>query len=163
MSVPVLNGQDDGIRTIERATMTTMLSSGDLELLQKPAFAALALQLPGGALQNTIMWYRVDDDSLRMIAPEASAKARALQRSPQVAIAIHDPGNSYDYLEIRGRADVIADDAAARVELREIARRYIGERADGYVDALSDAPRVLIVVRPERVRRHTGNPVPTSG
>ena len=163
MSVPVLNGYDDGIRTIERATMTTMLSSGDLELLQKPAFAALALQLPGGALQNTIMWYRVDDDSLRMIAPEASAKARALQRSPQVAIAIHDPGTSYDYLEIRGRADVIADDAAARVELREIARRYIGERADGYVDALSDAPRVLIVVRPERVRRHTGNPVPTSG
>lgn len=143
--------------------MTTMLSDGDLELLQKPAFAALALQLPGGALQNTIMWYRVDQDSLRMIAPEASAKARALQRSSQVAVAIHDPGNSYDYLEIRGRADVIADDAAARAELREIARRYIGERADGYVESLSDAPRVLIVVRPERVRRHTGNPVPTSG
>ena len=84
--------------------MTMMLDGADLELLQRPAFAALALQLPDGTLQNTIMWYRVAQDSLRMIAPAASAKARALQRTPQVAIAVHDPDNSYDYLEIRGRA-----------------------------------------------------------
>ncbi|HYI13917.1 MAG TPA: TIGR03618 family F420-dependent PPOX class oxidoreductase [Thermomicrobiales bacterium] len=143
--------------------MTMMLAGADLELLQRPAFAALAVRLPGGALQNTIMWYRVDQDTLRMIAPAASAKARALQRSPQVAVAIHDPDNSYDYLEIRGHAEVVADDAAARAELREIAGRYIGERAGAYVAALSDAPRVLIVVRPDRVRRHRGAPVPAAG
>ncbi len=143
--------------------MTTIMTSADLELLARPAFAALALQLPDGTLQNSIMWYRVEQDSLRMIAPAASAKARALQRSPQVAVAVHDPDNSYDYLEIRGRADVVADDVAARAELREIAKRYIGERAEAYVQSLSDAPRVLIVVRPERVRRHKGNPVPTAG
>ena len=132
----------------------------DLDLLRRPAFAALALQLPGGALQNTIMWYRVDQDTLRMIAPAASAKARALQRSQTVAVAVHDPDNSYDYLELRGRAQIVADDAAARLELREIAKRYIGEHAGAYVAALSDAPRVLIVIRPERVRRHRSNPVP---
>lgn len=138
----------------------TAIGEADLELLRQPAFAALALQLPDGALQNTIMWYRVEQDTLRMIAPAASAKARALQRSSRVAIAVHDPHNSYDYLEIRGRAEVIADDAAARAELREIAKRYIGERADAYVDALSDAPRVLIVVQPERIRRNRSQPVP---
>jgi PPOX class probable F420-dependent enzyme len=142
--------------------MATMLSENERELLEKPGFAALALQLPGGALQNTIMWYRVDEDTLRMIAPAASAKARALQRSPQVAVAVHDPDNSYDYVEIRGRAEIVTDDAAARAELRQIAARYIGERAEPYVQALSDAPRVVIVVYPERVRRHTGNPVPAS-
>ena len=141
----------------------TTLGDESLDLLQRPAFATLALQLPNGTMQNTIMWYRVDQDTLRMIAPAASAKARALQRSPQVAVAIQDPENSYDYLEIRGRAEVVAADATARAELREIARRYIGERADAYVQALSDAPRVLIVVHPDRVRRHRGNPVPTSG
>jgi PPOX class probable F420-dependent enzyme len=133
----------------------------DLELLRMPAFAALALVLPDGSLQNTIMWYRVEEGSLRMIAPAASAKARAMQRSPRVAIAVHDPDNSYDYLEIRGHAEVIADDTAARVELREIAKRYIGDRAGAYVDGLSDAPRVLIRVQPERVRRHrAAAPVP---
>jgi len=134
--------------------MTMMFGESDLDFLERPAFATLALVLPDGALQNTIMWYRADRDTLRMIAPMASVKARALPRSPQVAIAVHAPDNPYDYLEIRGRADILADDAAARTELREIAKRYIGERASAYVEALSDAPRVLIVVRPERVRRH---------
>lgn len=143
--------------------MAISLADTDLELLERPAFAALALQLPDGTLQNTIMWYRVVQDTLRMIAPAASAKAQALQRSPQVAVAVHDPDNSYDYLEIRGRADVVADDDAARAELREIAERYIGERADAYVQSLSEAPRVLIVVRPRRVRRHKGAPVPSTG
>ena len=134
----------------------------DLDLLRKPAFAALALVLPDGSLQNTIMWYRVEESTLRMIAPAASAKARAMQRSPRVAIAVHDPDNSYDYLEIRGHAEVIADDMAARLELREIAKRYVGERAGAYVDGLTDAPRVLIRVHPERIRRHRADaPVPS--
>lgn len=143
--------------------MPTPFDEAALELLHQPAFAALALTLPDGRLQNTIMWYRVTQGTLRMIAPAASVKARALLQSPQVAVAVHDPGNSYDYLEIRGSAEVIADDAAARAELREIAKRYIGERAGAYVAALSDAPRVLIVVRPERVRRNRSNPVPSGG
>ncbi|HEX5164211.1 MAG TPA: TIGR03618 family F420-dependent PPOX class oxidoreductase, partial [Thermomicrobiales bacterium] len=134
----------------------------DLELLRSQAFAALALSLPDGALQNTIMWYRVAEGTLRMIAPAASAKARALRRSPQVAIVVHAPDNSYDYLEIRGHAEVIADDAAARAELREIAKRYVGERAGAYVDGLSDEPRVMIRVTPERVRRHRSAPLPTT-
>jgi|GEM_PF-2779084 len=136
----------------------SLFDPADRELLEQPSFAALALQLPGGALQNTMMWYRLIDDSLRMIAPAASAKARALQRSAQVAVAIHAPDNAYDYLEIRGQAEVVEDDNAARVELREIATRYIGERADDYVSRLSDAPRVILVVKPERVRRHRGTP-----
>jgi PPOX class probable F420-dependent enzyme len=138
------------------------IEANDRELLERPAFAALAIQLPNGDLQNTMMWYRHVDDTLRMIAPAASAKARALQRSSRVAVAVHDPENAYDYLEIRGHADVIADDGAARSELREIARRYIGERADGYVERLSDAPRVLLVIHADRVRRHQGTPIPAT-
>ena len=138
----------------------TNFDAADLELLRRPAFASLALQLPDGSLQNTIMWYRVEQDTLRMIAPAASAKARALKRSPRVAVTVHDPDNASDYLEIRGHAEVVADDVAARTELREIAKRYIGERADGYVETLSDAPRVVIVVRADRVRRHRGSPIP---
>lgn len=135
--------------------------ASDRELLDRRAFAALAIGMPDGTLQNTIMWYRLEGETLRMIAPAASAKARALLRSPQVAVAIYVPENAYDYIEVRGRADVVADDAAARAELREIAARYVGERAGAYVDELSDAERVLIVIQPERVRRHRGAPVPS--
>lgn len=143
--------------------MRTTFNQAEQEFLGRPAFATLALVLPGGALQNTNMWYRVERDNLRMIAPAASAKARALRRSPRVAILVSDPDNPYEYLEIRGHADVVADDSAARAELRLIAERYVGERAGAYVESLSDAPRVLIVVRPERIRRHRSAPVPAGG
>ena len=143
--------------------METTFTDEDRAFLERPAFAALALTLPNGALQNSNMWYRLEQDSLRMIAPAASAKARALRRSPRVAVLVSDPDNPYQYLEIRGHADVVADDSAARAELRAIAQRYIGERAAPYVESLSDAPRVVIVVMPERIRRHRSSPVPAGG
>lgn len=136
--------------------MEYLFSEGERAVLETPAFAKLALRLPGGKLQNTVMWYRHDGAALRMIAPAASTKARALQRHPAVAVVIDDPKNGYHYVEVRGRAEVIANDSAARQELRQIARRYIGEQADAYVDSLSADPRVLIVVHPERVRLNAG-------
>jgi PPOX class probable F420-dependent enzyme len=137
--------------------MDQVLGQDARRLLDRPAFAKLALRLPDGALQNTVMWYRVEENTVRMIAPAASAKARALQRSPRVALVVDDPDNPYAYVEIRGRAHVIHDDAAARSELRRIAERYIGDGAGAYVDGLSGAPRVLVVVQPERVRHHVGS------
>ena len=143
--------------------MKMMFTEEDRAFLEQPAFATLALTLPDGTLQNSNMWYRLEQDSLRMIAPAASAKARALRRSPRVAVLVSEPDNPYQYLEVRGNAAVVADDSAARAELRLIAQRYIGERATAYVDSLSGAPRVVIVVRPERIRRHRSSPVPAGG
>jgi PPOX class probable F420-dependent enzyme len=133
-----------------------MFSDAARELLDLPAFAKLALRLPGGGLQNTVMWYRHDGGTLRMIAPAASKKARSLLRDPAVAVAVDHPDNGYYYLEVRGHAEVVQDDAAARQELRQIARRYIGDQAEAYVTSLSADPRVLIVIHPERARLNAG-------
>jgi PPOX class probable F420-dependent enzyme len=135
-----------------------MFSEAEQRLLDLPAFAKLATVMRDGSLQNTVMWFRSDGNTLRMIAPEASVKARNLDRNPAVAVAIDNPENGYHYIEIRGRAEIVHDDAAARAELRLIARRYIGDHADAYTNALSDAPRVLIVIHPERVRLNQGQP-----
>lgn len=133
-----------------------MFSDNDLVLMERPVFAKLAMHMADGSLQNTVMWFRADAGILRMIAPEASMKARNLSRDPQCAVVIDDPANGYRYLEIRGRAEVVRDDTAARRELRRIAARYIAADADAYVDALSSEPRVMIVIHPERVRSHSG-------
>ena len=53
-----------------------MIDANDRELLERPAFASLAIQFPNGDLQNTIMWYRLADDTLRMIAPAESYEAK---------------------------------------------------------------------------------------
>lgn len=135
-----------------------MFTEEDAAFLASPAFAKLATLMPDGAPQNTVMWFRHEGDSLRMIAPAASQKARNLELDSRVSVVVDDPENGYRYLDIRGRAVVLQDDRQARAELRRIAERYIGDSAGDYVDSLSADPRVLIVIRPDSVRRHAGRP-----
>lgn len=133
-------------------------SEADRDLLEGPAFAVLTTLAADGSPQSTVMWYRLDGDEVRMIAPAASVKARHVARDGRVTVVVTDPANPYAYVEIRGQAGLVRDDAAARAELRRIAARYIGERAERYAQSLSADPRVLIVVRPERVRGHHSQP-----
>lgn len=131
----------------------------DHDLLERPAFAVLTTLAADGSPQSTVMWYRLDGDEVRMIAPASSVKARHIARDDRVTVVVSDPANPYAYVQIRGRAGLVRDDAAARDELRRIAARYIGERAGDYVESLSADPRVIIVVRADRVRgRHNQPP-----
>jgi PPOX class probable F420-dependent enzyme len=139
-----------------------MFTDDDRELLDSPAFAKLATLMPDGSPQNTVMWFRRDGNTLRMIAPAASQKAQNLVRDPRVAVVIDALHNGYRYIDIRGSAEVRHDDTAARNELRQIVARYIDERADKYVESLSADPRVLIVIHPGRLRSHHGAPPGTS-
>lgn len=124
--------------------------------LDLPGFAMLGTVAGDGSPHLTKMWHRCVGDTVRMIAPADAVKVRNLSADPRVSVIVEHPANGYDYLEIRGHAELMRDDAAARAELRRIAARYIGERADAYVDALSADPRVLIVVHPRRVRARIG-------
>lgn len=133
--------------------------SEDRELLARPAFAVLTTLAANGSPCSSVMWYRPDGDSLRMVAPAASVKAQHIARDDRVSVVVTDPANPYAYVEVRGRAVIERDDAAARDELRRIAARYIGENAEHYAASLSADPRVVIVVRPQRVRgRHGQQP-----
>lgn len=135
-----------------------MFSDTDQALLETPAFAKLATLMADGTPQITVMWYRAEGDTIRMIAPASARKARNLERDPRATVAIDHPENGYRYLELRCRAEVVHDDAVARAELGQIAARYIGDRASAYVASLSADPRILIILHPEQVRSHLGQP-----
>lgn len=68
------------------------IGENDLELSRRPAVASRALTLSEGTLRNTIMWYRVHQDTLRTIAPASSVKARVAAIS---ACRGRDPRSSY--------------------------------------------------------------------
>jgi PPOX class probable F420-dependent enzyme len=124
-------------------------------------FAKLTTLDASGAPRATVMWYRLTetDSVLRMIAPASSAKARDIERDARVTVIVDAQDNGYEYIEVRGRAELLRDDAGAREELRKIAARYIGrERGDIYAGSLSAEPRVIIAIHPERVRYHQGRP-----
>lgn len=130
-----------------------MFTTEDQQFLDQSVFARLATLMPDGGPQSTVMWYRRDGDTITMVCPADAQKPRNLDRDPRVSLVVEDPESSFKYIEIRGNAEVVRDDPGARRELRRIARRYVGDRADGFVDGLSSDPRVLLVVHPEKINR----------
>jgi PPOX class probable F420-dependent enzyme len=136
--------------------MAEMFSDSERALLDLPAFATLTTLAADGAPQMTVMWYRLAGDELHMITPANAQKARNLQRDPRAAILISDPRDSYHYLELRGRVELVRDPDLIRDELRQIAGRYIGERAEAYTAVRDPHTRVLISFRSERAHFWTG-------
>lgn len=78
-------------------------------------------------------------------------KARNIRNDPRVAVVVVDPANSYSFVQVMGRAEVIADDALAREEFRILAGRYMGEQGEAWFVALpASSEFVVLVVHPER-------------
>jgi PPOX class probable F420-dependent enzyme len=129
-----------------------MLDEKQRALLDKQAFAKLVTLMPDGHPQATVMWYRRDGHTIRMIAPASAVKTKNLDRDPRATIIVDDPDSGYNYVELRCSCEVVHDDAAAREELYHIASRYIGDQATEFVAGLNDAPRVMFVFHPFRVQ-----------
>lgn len=121
-----------------------------------PSFARLVTISPDGAPHAAVMWFRPDGYSLRMVTPAATRKAADVETDDRVVVLVEEPGNPYNFVEIRGTIEVVHDDNAARIELQRIAERYVGDRAEEYVESRSDESRVLLVVHPDKVNHHNG-------
>jgi PPOX class probable F420-dependent enzyme len=126
-------------------------SESERALLDQPAFAQLATVMPDGAPQNTPIWYRRDGDTLRMACRDTARKARNIMRDPRVAVVVVDPANPYAFVQVMGRAEIVANDALAREEFRILAQRYMGTDGDAWFAALpAEARFVVLLIRPER-------------
>jgi PPOX class probable F420-dependent enzyme len=120
------------------------------------SLARLATLMPDGSPQLTVMWFRPDGGALRMVAPASAKKVANIERDGRVSVIVEEPDNPYHFVELRGTATILHDDAGARAELVRIATRYIGDRAAGYAGSLSSDPRVIIEITPEKTVYHPG-------
>jgi PPOX class probable F420-dependent enzyme len=87
-----------------RKTMTTIPDKFK-PLLEREtkAFAFLALTLSDGSPQVTPVWFDWDGTHLIINTARGRVKDRILKKKPQVALAIVNPSNAYNYIQIRGR------------------------------------------------------------
>lgn len=129
-----------------------MLNEKQRRLLDKYAFAKLVTLMADGHPQATVMWYRREGDTIRMVAPESAVKTKNLDRDSRSTVVVEDPEAGHNYVELRCRCEVVHDDSAAREELHRIASRYIGDQTSEFVAALDDAPRVMFIFHPFRVQ-----------
>ena len=122
-----------------------------LEFTQHSYLAILATVYPSGGPQAFPVYYRYDGDIFTITTPAETAKVRNIDQNPQVALCITDTTRHVRSLTVRGRAEVIRDDAAAHRLHRQLAIQFLGlEEGEAWDDSMADEEMAIIRVIPER-------------
>jgi len=109
--------------------------------------ATLATVGEDGYPQISEVWFLAEGDQIAISLNTARQKTKNLQSNPACALLILDLANPYRYLEIRGTADVVADDGY------EFADR-VGTKYGGADLREHDGPgvrRVVVRIAPVRI------------
>lgn len=93
--------------------MTTQIAEPVRKFLEKPNFAVLATRSNGG-LQATPMWFVYEDGQIVLNSSKGRAKLRNMRRHPEVALAVVDRENPYQYVQIRGKVTAFDEKSGAR-------------------------------------------------
>ena len=115
------------------------------DLLQG-SVATFATIAPDGRPQLTEVWFLAEDDTVSVSMNTSRQKLKNLRERPQCCLFILDLANPQRYLEIRGDAEITADDDYSFAE--KIGKKYSADlRAyDGPGDS-----RVVVRIVPSKI------------
>ena len=124
----------------------SLLSAAQRAFLDERHYGVFATINADGSIQQTVVWYLLDDDAVRISVGAQSVKVANLRRNPNASLAIEDTRR---YLTLSGIAMVEPFDPALREQL---ALRYVGpERAAAWLQQRPDAERLAIRLTIRRV------------
>jgi PPOX class probable F420-dependent enzyme len=99
-----------------------------------------------GRPQLSATWFLAEGDTVKISLNTARQKVKNLQADPKASFLIFDPENPYKYVELRGDAEIIADDDYAFAD--KLGAKYGANLRE------RDNPgesRVVVTVKPARV------------
>jgi PPOX class probable F420-dependent enzyme len=108
--------------------------------------ATLGTVGPDGRPQLSEVWYLADGDTVSLSLNTARQKTRNLRANPAVNLFLLDLAVPYRYLELRGDAEISADDDYAFAD--RVGAKYQANLRDH--DEPGDK-RVVVTIRPVRV------------
>jgi PPOX class probable F420-dependent enzyme len=91
--------------------------------LEERRFAVLATISPSGLPQQSVVWYYVDGDEIVFNSRRGRVKDANLTRDGRLSLCVAE---GYKYITIRGRPQVITDQATAQADIKRLAIRYHG-------------------------------------
>jgi len=100
------------------------LTDAQRAYLNEPRYAVLGILGADNSIWQTVMWYRLEGDSIIMNTANGRLKERQLRNNPKVSITVED---GYDYLTLSGTATIDDDPDRGQREIREIGLRYQSE------------------------------------
>lgn len=109
-------------------------------------FATIVTLAEDGTPCQAVVWYAVRDDGVLINSRLGRRWPANLRRDPRISLAVED---AYDYVVVRGRADVVATGDAALLDIQALARRYGADPG-----AFAGQARISFLVRPAVIGTH---------
>ncbi|MEV2233663.1 PPOX class F420-dependent oxidoreductase [Streptomyces phaeochromogenes] len=126
--------------------MTISFDDSVRALLDGKNFASVATLGPGGAPQNSVVWFKREGDTVLFSSTDGRQKIRNLRRDPRISVSVYDLANPYTSVEIRGTAEILPDEDKRLPH--ELSHKYLGIDPPEEKD---DEVRVIVRVVPERI------------
>lgn len=108
--------------------MGIALSDAAIRLLDGRNYAVLATINADGSPQTSAMWVGRDGNDLLFSTRQGRLKHRNMLRDPRVSVTVHEAANPYNYVELRGRAEITPD--PGRELDRQLSWKYDGKDPD---------------------------------
>jgi PPOX class probable F420-dependent enzyme len=109
-------------------------------------FATLGTVGPDGRPQLTEVWFLADGETVALSLNTSRQKTKNLMANPAASLFLLDLANAYRYVELRGDAEISADDDYSFAD--QLGAKYHADLRDR--DQPGDS-RVKVIIRPVRV------------
>lgn len=111
------------------------LSEQATAFLNEKRFGVLATTNADGSIQQTVMWYLLDGDTIVMNTRKGRVKDRNLELDANASLCVED---AQRYVAVRGKIVVDDDPARGQESVLKIATRY-----DGAEDAAREVENIF--------------------
>lgn len=119
------------------------------EFLERPLVAVFVTLRANGAPHAIPIWYEYRDGEFLVFTSSTFQRVKNLERDSRAAITIATHDEPYMYVSAEGPVR-ITNDGVEETGL-SIARRYMGERGDQFLEDVHDKDSVLLRLTPERI------------
>ena len=119
------------------------------EFLERPLVAVMVTLRADGSPHAIPIWYEYRDGEFVVFTSSTFVRVKNLRRDNRAAITISNHEEPYMYVSAEGPVEITTE-GVAETGL-SIARRYMGERGDRFLDDVYDEHSVLLRLTPERI------------
>ena len=129
--------------------MSGMTPEQMAEFLEGPLVAVFVTLRANGGPHAIPVWYEHRDGAFIVFTSSTFQRVKNLQRDSRAAITISTHDEPYMYVSAEGPVSITSE-GVAETGL-SIARRYMGENAQQFLDDVFDEHSVLLRLTPERI------------
>ncbi len=119
------------------------------EFLQRPLVAVFVTLRANGSPHAIPIWYQFVGGAFLVFTSSRFQRVKNLERDSRAGVTISTHDEPYMYMSVEGPVAITTEDVDETG--LSIARRYIGERAEQFLENVLDENSVVLRLTPERI------------